>query len=804
MKRTMHAMMCSLLPRRIPWEGIGPAFFSVLGLIVYSYGLFHEPDPIRAQNKAQDPGPYKKAVIFLIDGLRTDAVHAVLPECSTRYHANFPFLETLPADCMFKSAAVADFPTGTTMRVYSMFSGVPTTLLGAQNSFNGHVCRVDNLILQLEAHGKSVAFFGDETWIQTFPSLKTHKAVTYSPFGLVTEKKEKSISDAFVAAIGKYDCVICHLISPDSYGHVFTTDSPEVQRKLRIMNEILEKVCGRMDEDTVCLVLSDHGVNNDGSHGGTSLAERASTAIFIAHGLVQTKNPVMSVISKNVSGTITATTSGSREVAREFQDAFSKLFCLSENLNVISQNDILPSVCALIGLPTPYNSPGTLVPEIIPLEYTHLYLTEIKRKKHALQVLKGIEVPTILDSDSTPQMNLGEAQHIRDQLIAENDRLGKEIHSMYNAKSVAKMAWGILFLAAALGICMWSSGISALSIPMLISYLTVFMVAHSVHCIIQEDIISSLILVLLASTSGRDVSYLLRLPLLLVSGSFPLHDVDRIRYIRWIRKINVTANTPALAWLCFFAALALVANWCFHAVHALFYRVHREGKPLEHSRWVRACLSKHSYIPTMPGRPVRAVCTLVALQKLFSNGHTPAHAKILLVCVPECLVSLLYTPSSALALIHGLLPMSRAIASRAEDSPKRICRSLKACTLFFLLKTSFFSIGHNHRLSTINWEAAFLFSDRPLPFISAGLVVCDLILPYLCVFSCMDSGDRREILRHLVLLQTLSVMLCCIVNIWFLNQTLLWIMFAGRTLFECFYLLVLYAAYFLSTCKGGA
>ena len=59
----------------------------------------------------------------------------------------------------------------------------------------------------------------------------------------------------------------------DHAGHKFGPQHPEMGRKLREMNTVIEYVINNLPSDTVLLVFGDHGMTNSGDHGGDSESE---------------------------------------------------------------------------------------------------------------------------------------------------------------------------------------------------------------------------------------------------------------------------------------------------------------------------------------------------------------------------------------------------------------------------------------------------------------------------------------------------------------------------------------------------
>lgn len=85
-----------------------------------------------------------------------------------------------------------------------------------------------------------------------------------------------------------WDVLIAHFLGVDHAGHIFGVDSSPMFEKLEQYNTILEKVVdvlesqsdtGGRHENTLLLVMGDHGQTLNGDHGGGS-AEEVETSLF--------------------------------------------------------------------------------------------------------------------------------------------------------------------------------------------------------------------------------------------------------------------------------------------------------------------------------------------------------------------------------------------------------------------------------------------------------------------------------------------------------------------------------------------
>lgn len=74
-----------------------------------------------------------------------------------------------------------------------------------------------------------------------------------------------------------WDVLIGHLVGIDHFGHVHGIDNASISNMLRsydnFVANIIENVLTKQYQDTLLVILSDHGVNADGTHGGKAPEE---------------------------------------------------------------------------------------------------------------------------------------------------------------------------------------------------------------------------------------------------------------------------------------------------------------------------------------------------------------------------------------------------------------------------------------------------------------------------------------------------------------------------------------------------
>ncbi|KAI5181658.1 GPI ethanolamine phosphate transferase 3 subunit O [Nematocida sp. AWRm80] len=817
---------------------IATSILWALGLGLYARSLFLEKSPIELVNDRKEEAIYKKGVVLVVDGLRADAIYRSRRE--SLYHNNFTLLDNIPSSDIYRAVSIADLPTGTSMRIMSIFSGVPTTLLSAQRSFSQQKCEADNFIGQLQRNNKSFVFYGDETWVYLFPTITSNLGKAYHPYGLVSFDEEELLMEQALESMKTNDVVIIHLICVDSYGHVYTVNSKEVQKGIILMDGFINRLYSRLENESFVAVLSDHGVNDDGSHGGTSFNERAASLMILAKNINSshdhTATPKNSSAAKEHhsknngdSEDIEESAKDDKETIKEEKNAkdgkgtknakskqkigkrtdenndvnskmqkikneeekYSSLykkhikdtahFEIEEKINIVSQNDILPTLCAFIGIPTPYNSPGQIISDVIPVsKYLDIHITDTLRKQRALNKLLGLP----------RNHNYVRVSRLTEKnVLADSQKLSEDIHAYFHETSFLGMVSAVILLCFTVLVHMVSNRIRWYSPSIVLSVVAIFMVAHSVYSIIHEDIISiGMIIALIACVlvgiksdikMGYVKSILEFLGLSLLVGRFPLHEMDRFKWIAKVPKIPCKISYELLEFIgisnvkiemvLFIGSVLCVLEGIREYLYAM-------------------AVDKLRYTSQRLQLPTNAAALLMCLGKALSNGILSRSRSVVLLLAPRLLPVFLYSPLSALFTIFVFQPVVSKTAGVSMPS------EWMGAILFFVSKIMFFSTGHNHNLSTINWEAAFVFSKEAIPVVSGLFVAADILYPAIYITWVLGLEHRR-VLGVLVLLQGITAMLCSLINFWFLGQSLMWFIFAGRTVFEYLFLMYFVCAF---------
>ncbi|KAF4350405.1 GPI ethanolamine phosphate transferase 2 isoform X1 [Cannabis sativa] len=295
------------------------------------------PDKLRSlYQELSGLPPFDKLILMVIDGLPAEFVLGKDGNPPRRELVEaMPYTQSLLANGMaIGYHAKAAPPTVTMPRLKAMVSGAIGGFLDVAFNFNTQALLDDNLIDQFFKIGWKMVMLGDETWLKLFPGLfKRHDGVS-SFFVKDTIQVDQNVSRHLPDELSRYDwdLMILHYLGLDHVGHIGGRNSVLMAPKLMEMDEVVKmihtnRILNQMNNHgrTLLVVVSDHGMTENGNHGGSSYEETDSLALFI----------------------------GLNDVSRF--ESFSQ--------KTVDQVDIAPTLALLFSLPIPKNNVGILIPE---------------------------------------------------------------------------------------------------------------------------------------------------------------------------------------------------------------------------------------------------------------------------------------------------------------------------------------------------------------------------------------------------------------------------------------------------------
>ncbi|GAA5981293.1 hypothetical protein JCM10908_004056 [Rhodotorula pacifica] len=388
----------------LPFLPVGSTYISglallaslhVVGLLLFSRGFLltrqalpdiNDCNPIAPSGNLDPscslPPTHDKLIFLVVDALRADFVLPVHTLSANPFYSNHI---TLPIELTraeqthsFLSHFIADAPTTTLQRLKGMTTGSLPTFVDAGSNFAGEQADEDNWLWQAKRAGKRIALVGDETWLNVYPRGLGGQGVWQD--GLVWPYDSFDVEDLDTVDHGvrqhllellmptkqrDWDIVIAHGLGLDHAGHRFGAEHRETTRKLQETNRLLEDVVERMSDDTLLVVVGDHGMTDRGDHGGDS-REEVDAALWI-----YSKKPVIdhSWFRRTLDSpqhplaSLYANAKDAHDLGDRFDLVWPDKALLSPSRSV-SQIDLVPTLSLLLGLPIPFGNLGVPIPEL--------------------------------------------------------------------------------------------------------------------------------------------------------------------------------------------------------------------------------------------------------------------------------------------------------------------------------------------------------------------------------------------------------------------------------------------------------
>uniref|UniRef100_A0A7E4UNJ5 GPI ethanolamine phosphate transferase 3 n=1 Tax=Panagrellus redivivus TaxID=6233 RepID=A0A7E4UNJ5_PANRE len=316
----------------------------ISGLLVFQRGFLLKRTVLRHTSSCDDviagadcwiAPSYKKVVWVVIDALRHDFVLPLgagetVGRAERHYRGHMPKMGRL----LNKESGnarlfrfIADAPTTTLQRLKALTTGTLPTFIEAGDNFGGAEILEDNIIDQIRASGRNVTFLGDDTWLSLLPG-RFHREFGAPSFDI---KDLHSVDDAVDAKLwdelnrDDWTVLIAHCLGVDHAGHRYGPDHEEMAKKLTQMDNMVAKVIATLDEDTLLMVMGDHGMTTEGDHGGDSERE-TKAALFV----------------------------------------YSKRGLPEKAATTVAQVDLVPTLALLLDVPIPFSSLGTVITSLIP------------------------------------------------------------------------------------------------------------------------------------------------------------------------------------------------------------------------------------------------------------------------------------------------------------------------------------------------------------------------------------------------------------------------------------------------------
>ena len=309
------------------------------------------------------------------------------------FHNSLPFLHDTvikePHNA-FLRPFIADPPTTTLQRLKGLTTGTLPTFIDAGENFAGSALEEDNLLMQLRDAGKKIVHLGDDTWTDLFPgyfeegiSRAWHSLTTWDLHTVDNGVIEHIFPLLRLPETKKqWDVMFAHLLGVDHAGHRYGPNHPAMTAKLKQMDVMLRDVVETLDDETLLVVMGDHGMDQKGDHGGESDDEvEAALWMYSRKGIFGRTDPAFDAPPAT---------------AKE---------------RPVNQIDLVPTLALLLGLPIPFNNLGAPIEEAFSgakknmwenlAKVSRITAAGIKRYQAAYYLKRGVEESTRIGSSQS-------------------------------------------------------------------------------------------------------------------------------------------------------------------------------------------------------------------------------------------------------------------------------------------------------------------------------------------------------------------------------------------------------------------
>lgn len=291
------------------------------------------------------PKSFNKAVVILIDALRYDfTVPSGDVQDPKPYHNALTFLHESAAKSPQNAVLrpfIADPPTATFQRLKGLTTGTLPTFMDIGSSFDGTAIDEDNILKQLRQLDKKIVQLGDDTWWALFPGyFQPNESKAFDSFNVWDlHTVDNGVMDRIFPLMepekkGSWDLLIGHCLGVDHAGHRYGPDHPAMNAKLEQMDEFIRRLTATIDDDTLLIVMGDHGMDSKGDHGGES-DDEIESALWM-----YSKQPFF----------------GRAQPEHATPPANAKI-------RPVNQIDLVPTLSLLLGIPIPFNNLGRPIEE---------------------------------------------------------------------------------------------------------------------------------------------------------------------------------------------------------------------------------------------------------------------------------------------------------------------------------------------------------------------------------------------------------------------------------------------------------
>lgn len=339
--------------------------FNIFGFCIFLRGFFPSKVVLPGNNEfilssvspfipsGQKKPQFERVILMVVDAMRSDFLYS-----ERRSSMNFVHL-LVNDNLAIPFTAFSTPPTVTLPRLKGITTGGAPNFLDAilnvaddkddSQGLSNQDSWIHQFKFQDKSHQRKLHFYGDDTWLKLFPPEEYFEkfdgtnSFFVSDFTEVDNNVTRHLTDELSAPDDDWDALILHYLGLDHIGHKGGPDSIYMEGKQKEMDKIvgrLYKYIEKSKKDTLIVLMGDHGMNEIGNHGASSVGETSPGLLFIS--------PKFKTLEKNFKCPLPDNPN-------------------YEYYNKTNQIDLVPTLATLLNFPIPKNSLGIVTPSLLDL-----------------------------------------------------------------------------------------------------------------------------------------------------------------------------------------------------------------------------------------------------------------------------------------------------------------------------------------------------------------------------------------------------------------------------------------------------
>ncbi|GIJ87100.1 hypothetical protein Asppvi_006003 [Aspergillus pseudoviridinutans] len=375
----------------------------VLGVVVFMAGYFSPPPRLAFENDLEQAGlqgagekehypqpsaPFDKVVFMVIDALRSDFVYGD--------DSGFSFTQSLiKSGPAIPFTALAAPPTLTLSRIKAMTQGSGQSFLDAwlnvmHSADARRLVGEDTWLSRFKserASEKKMVYYGIDMWCMLYPEIWDRYETVDSFYLPNFSEVDSNVTRGLTSELDKDDWkgLVLHYLGLDNAAHFGGAGSSIVRAKQAEMDDVVRQIYAALEDlpihaNTLFVLAGDHGMTDNGNHGGDTPAETASALLFISPKF------------KSLGSTFTSPLPHNSEYTY---------------YSVVDQVDVVPTLGALLGFSIPAGNVGVVIKQLLALfpdfsQQARVLMRNARQMVSLLCLKHGLEAPIHLDlCDST-------------------------------------------------------------------------------------------------------------------------------------------------------------------------------------------------------------------------------------------------------------------------------------------------------------------------------------------------------------------------------------------------------------------